>query len=588
MTMKPMQNRAQRLVQAWRRRHAALEDAVAQFRHRRAGDPKRRARRKALFAAMEATGMALRRRLHGLGAAARGLQNRIRLGLHSAGRHAAPLQILAVANSKRVHDTRVRWWDPIYLRLQPYLKSRRKGELLRGLPALVAILIIASAVAIVTGARPAATRNATLLREAQMALSGKEYAKAAITYERLLQVGGNDNDARYGLARCWAAMGESQQAALLLSALAPDNAAGYLPAHRVRAFLILQAPAASTDDLEIARQHLDRVLAADPDDSEAHGMLGTLFLRQNRIREARDQFALAAGVHPETALNAAMLSRQLGEREAMMDFASKAAAFNRGSVKTAGIQVPAETVLSLAQALCLQKKYGDAVDTIEELLGRSDRDRLVKAIMEICRAWQSDLDARSGAQDLERFRLVNAALRFEPASHDWQVRLLALGAEGSVVRPVAVQLLAKLAQDNAAGAEVCFFLGMDAWSRGDMPVARRFLERSLALKPGHAPTANNLACALLTGRNQDPARALEYADQAVAAAPGNPMYRETRGEALLALQRWSEAAAELERALPGLPARRDAYQCLAIAYENLGLREKAREQQRLAANDRPN
>jgi Tfp pilus assembly protein PilF len=66
------------------------------------------------------------------------------------------------------------------------------------------------------------------------------------------------------------------------------------------------------------------------------------------------------------------------------------------------------------------------------------------------------------------------------------------------------------------------------------------------------------------------------------------MYRETRGEALLTLQRWSEAAAELELALPGLPARRDAYQGLAIAYENLGLREKAREQQRLAANDRTN
>jgi Tfp pilus assembly protein PilF len=40
-------------------------------------------------------------------------------------------------------------------------------------------------------------------------------------------------------------------------------------------------------------------------------------------------------------------------------------------------------------------------------------------------------------------------------------------------------------------------------------------------------------------------------------------------------------------ALPNLPSRREAYEHLALAYENLGFPEKARELQRQAAMEKP-
>jgi uncharacterized protein HemY len=246
-----------------------------------------------------------------------------------------------------------------------------------------------------------------------------------------------------------------------------------------------------------------------------------------------------------------------------------------------------QDILGLAQALSLQKKYLAAVGTIETYLDRDNRDRLIRAILEICSVWQNELDVHKGADDLQRLQIAQIVLTYDPSNHEWQLNLLDLTGDKSLVRTSAMRLLEELAAKDAAGAEVNFFLGMEAYSREDFAAARTMLERSYAQMPGHPATANNLACAYLENPAPDPIRALKLADEAIAAAPSNPLFHETRGQVLVALGRWSDAVTELESDLAILPDRRRAHQLLAIAYDKLGQPEKAAEHKKQALTDHP-
>jgi tetratricopeptide (TPR) repeat protein len=497
---------------------------------------------------------------------------------------AAPLAA-AAEHSQRTTQWRSRWWDPLALWLRVYVTTRQARHLRLGLPALAALVVFTGVALVVSGIRPAATRYTQLLAAAELAMANQDYPKALIAYQRMLQVGHADAATQFRLARCLAAQGQYQRAIQLLYALAPDDTTGYLPAHRVRAFLILQAPQTTAADLALARRHLERVLAANPEDHEAHGLLATLLLRQKDTPGARDQFVQSTSGRPDMALNAALLSRELGDPKGVADNAALAVAYYQGELRKMDKEAPANTVLSLAQALCLQNNYREAIGTLESCLDRSDRKPLGDGILQICEVWQQEIERRKSAEDLDRMFIANSALAQQPQSREWQLRLLNLTTDKSLVRPAALQLLKQLAQENHAGAEACFFLGMEALRREDYAVARRHLERSNELLPGHAATLNNLTCALLAGPNPDPARALELATQAVQAAPANALFRETRGEALLAAGRWAEAAAELEAVLPALSDRRQAHRYLAQAYDQLGMPDQARQQRELALTD---
>jgi len=218
-----------------------------------------------------------------------------------------------------------------------------------------------------------------------------------------------------------------------------------------------------------------------------------------------------------------------------------------------------------------------------------EHEKLVAGIVQICDVWQQEMELRKGAEDLDRFFVVKSVLTQRPKEHQWQMRLLDLASEKSLVRPAALKVLEKLAQDQTASAEVCFFLGMEALHRENYNEARDYLERSWALLPGYPATANNLACALLEGKDPNPARALELVGEALKKVPNYPVFRETRGEALVALERWEEGAADLEKALPDLEDahdRRQAHLKLALAYEKLGQSDKAQQHKMLALTDK--
>jgi predicted Zn-dependent protease len=133
-----------------------------------------------------------------------------------------------------------------------------------------------------------------------------------------------------------------------------------------------------------------------------------------------------------------------------------------------------------------------------------------------------------------------------------------------------------LADDEKTPVQLTAGIGALAAMHGDMPLARRQLARVVAADPTHAVVWNNYAWALSREPDADPNAALEAVTRALALAPNEFRFRETRGQVLVQLGRWQEAVEDLEFALNGMPDARDVHLALATAYENLKDAEMAR------------
>jgi tetratricopeptide (TPR) repeat protein len=112
-------------------------------------------------------------------------------------------------------------------------------------------------------------------------------------------------------------------------------------------------------------------------------------------------------------------------------------------------------------------------------------------------------------------------------------------------------------------------LGTAAATNGDWEVANRALERAVEANPDNAVAWNNLAFVLLQ-QGMDFERALEASNRALQFSPDNYHLRETRGQILVKLKRWSEAIGDLEFALNGLPDAPAIHDSLSLSYDAVG------------------
>ena len=110
--------------------------------------------------------------------------------------------------------------------------------------------------------------------------------------------------------------------------------------------------------------------------------------------------------------------------------------------------------------------------------------------------------------------------------------------------------------------------------------AIQHLERALSLGRRNPMVMNNLAVALVRGAVRDLDRALSLADDVLEIIPENPDALSTRGEVYIAMMRWEDARADLERALRGRPDSRTVRTLLIQVYEALDESPLAKEHRR--------
>ncbi len=93
---------------------------------------------------------------------------------------------------------------------------------------------------------------------------------------------------------------------------------------------------------------------------------------------------------------------------------------------------------------------------------------------------------------------------------------------------------------------------------------------------------NNLAMAILQSENADLESALQMAELANQMLPNHPFLRDTRGQILVKLKRYSDAVPDLEFALREEELAKAAHRALAVAYKELGNNELAQRHEGLS------
>jgi tetratricopeptide (TPR) repeat protein len=224
-----------------------------------------------------------------------------------------------------------------------------------------------------------------------------------------------------------------------------------------------------------------------------------------------------------------------------------------------------------------------------QTLGNRDRER------EIAHAWMDHFPESAGARkSIAAFSLLDFDQTFttlDADPHDLAEKLRTGFALGKVTEnmqqrvillyeqqdshPELKALFADLAKSKDLPPTLAEALGTAAAVNHDLPAAQRYLRMSVSQNPESAVSWNNLAYVLVQLPNPPLEDALAATNKALAIAPDDYRYRQTRGEVFLKLHRWKEAVDDLEFALNGAPDAFAIHQSLAQAYEALGNKELA-------------
>ncbi len=459
---------------------------------------------------------------------------------------------------------------------------RHLGETLLALPALLAALAIAlvAVAALMTSSRDGTIQH--YARGAARQLQARDYPAALVCHERLVQLGSERPEHRFGLVQVLEALGKPRRAEAIARELAPTNRPGYLPAQLWLGRRLCVLAGRSSEAARDAELHLRQVPDDHPSAVEAHTLLGWMFFASGKPALAEQHLEKASPERPELLFLLTQVYLKLGKTETAREAARRAVrTFHRQSA-TDPSDVQAR--VHWATATMILEDFAGTETILEEGLKRRDDPRFHQTLAILYQVW-SDALARKGQVRLgERLELVERGLEHDPDNVELLVRLARTIPTGGPWGERARALLRALLASGKARAGIHFALGIDAWEQGRRAAARSHWEHALRLSPRFAAVANNLAWLLAHEEPPELDRALQLINLALDRRPNDPMYRDTRGRILLKMGRWDDALADLETALAGNPTLPGLHGALAEAYDHLGDPAMAAEHRRLARN----
>lgn len=314
---------------------------------------------------------------------------------------------------------------------------------------------------------------------------------------------------------------------------------------------------------------LGQLLAAVGESQAALDQLAPLLAEHPRLRPLQVQFLKVAG-HGEEA--DAMIQQLLTEFE--------------GSDS----ESTPNDVCDHAELLLAASKPGAALTLLQDSLATEAEatEQIQRRNLLLSRACVAVYDHDQQAEQLneDSLLLLDQAITANGASLGIIERLARLSCSESDFATAADDRLTRILAAGNASASIYNLVGTNALSIDDLPKAKRYLERAYSLNPDDPMVLNNLAIALVRGANdsnraKESQRALKMVDSALAIVPQQPDVLSTRGEILIAQQRWEEARRDLEVALSKRPKSANIRRLLVQVFEALDEPALAAEHARL-------
>ncbi|MBC8042968.1 MAG: tetratricopeptide repeat protein [Rhizobacter sp.] len=248
---------------------------------------------------------------------------------------------------------------------------------------------------------------------------------------------------------------------------------------------------------------LEREVKTNPKSDEAYYLLGKVYYEQRDYTKSKENFTKALEANPESAskeeinnivrsmwgieysAGAQLYNDALKETDATSKnnkFDSAAVRFNNA------IGIAPDSSLSyngLAGTLLNQKKYAEAVQTLEKSLARNDRDPLT--YVQISQIYTSELK-----QPEKAIPVLETARQKGIANTDVLTRLM--NAYLDAKRPKdAEPLFAEVLQKDPKNKVVLYYAGTAASDSARFDEAVRYFSQALEADPAFSPAAYNLA-----------------------------------------------------------------------------------------------
>lgn len=470
-------------------------------------------------------------------------------------------------------------WVPSKNELAPLSLSWRRLGL--GIPALGACLLWTSFVLLLITWKPSQTQ-ARYRDMASLALSRGDFESARIACERMLQSKtGSRNDTAFKLAISLARLGKSAEAVALLSELAPINRPGYPPAHLYLASSLLTQTNFSLQKVSAAETHLLNALKVEPDNVDAHALLGKVHLQAGALDKAREHLLKVVPSRGDAGLLLASVAHAQGDEKGAREWAQRTARHFSDLVAKVKDDQPGLRI-GWAQAQLMLKEYPAALANLETGFKLAGNRAYLPAMGDVCAAWVLSLKETAPKDLPARLKLVQQGLEFAPQNASLLRELIELSRLSGPEAGDARALLNKLLAQTGTFPLLHFCLGCDAWERNALDEARQHFALAFEQAPHLPHIANNMAMVLSVGEKPDYPRALATIQPVVEKYPDSASFRDTRGHILLKLGRYQEAVKDLEFALPLLPSKDRIHEALAAAYLQLGLKDLANQHELLA------
>lgn len=420
-------------------------------------------------------------------------------------------------------------------------------------------------------------------RTAEDAFAANKFEVARWCNRKLLYLTPDDEEPMLTLALIAEKSGDKARAERLMRRIAPLTEPGYAQAHFWLARKLIGETPASDEKQRVRRiaevgQHLRHVVAREPRNMEARSILGNLCAQTGLTNEAIANLTIAVESDPTENLTLGQLYVLQGNRS-LAEMHGKAA---RDHFQSQLLLHPGDIDAELGLAAS-DLFLGDAQLAIDVLSRGSERSKDRRFAMALSNAYVLAFDQANPSEVDKRLELIQKAWNYGPDNIAVHKRLtsLASGTEQEARR--AKQTLEQSIESGKSPVIAHYAMVGVAAREGDYKSALAHAEAAYTAMPEMPEMKNNLAYLLAKVEPLDLQRAIKLADAAVAAAPNNAHFRETRGEVLVKLQRYRDAVADLELALAQLRDLPAIHTSLADAYEHLGDAELAAKHKALAA-----
>jgi predicted Zn-dependent protease len=467
--------------------------------------------------------------------------------------------------------------------VRDWAQSRDWKSLRAGLPA-----IVVAAAAMGTVWLGAMTSDKEWSRvynaAAAAALKNNDVAAADVYFRRMAMLDGAAPAAQYGLAVTAARAGDEARAQSLMRRIAPDDAAGFPPAHLWLAKDLLKHHAKLTPTVgRVVEHHLRQALAGNENNVELQTLLGRVYASLGDLDSAIPHFKIAAQERPELKLALAGLYAMQHNVGASQQAAI--AARDHFRQKAEAEPKVLDYRLQWARAEVFLENYAAAADVLQAGLESAEPRRFREALAEVYLGWSESIPDREKDSLARRLELLNLALTHNPKNVHALMLLADLATKDGEAADAARGELERALARGVAPATAHAILGTEALRHDDYEKARMHLELACARDPQTPAILNNLAWALANGKNADLPRALQLA-QAAKQLSNHPEISVTIGTILACMGKLREAVTELEGALRAFPDRAELHGRLAELYDRLGDAELAKVHRRLAKPDK--